>query len=122
MERFESRLEMTNFYYLGCNQRLRLIKEDPSPSNSDDEVSDREEEKEIRNHPISFIGTEAKDISYKTMCDFYVFSLEFEEIDSNSEEEKMSYIAWAGAKNRSPMFLDRIEPIRVDIKVDIIVN
>ena len=122
MERFESRLEMTNFYYPGCNQRLRLIKEDPAPSDSDDEVSDREEEKEIRNHPIGFIGTEANDISYKTMCDFYVFSLEFEEIDSDPEEEKMSYIAWAVAKNRSPMFLARIEPIPDDIKADIIVN
>ena len=56
------------------------------------------------------------------MCDFYVFSLEFEEIDRGLEEEKMSYIAWAVAKNRSPMFLARIEPIPVDIKADIIVN
>ena len=121
MERFESRLEMINFYYPGCNQRLRLIKENPAPLDSDDEVSDREEEKEIRNHPIGFIGTEANDISYKTMCDFYVFSLEFEEIDSSTEEEKMYYIAWAVAKNRSPMFLARIEPIPVDIKADIII-
>ena len=101
---------------------MRLIKEDPAPSESDDEVSDREEEKEIRNHPIGFIGTEANDISYKSMCDFYVFSLEFKEIDSNPEEEKMSYIAWAVAKNRSQMFLARIEHIPVDIKADIIIN
>ena len=122
MERFESLLEMTNFYYPGCNQRLRLIKEDPASSDSDDEVSDREENKEIRNHPIGLIGTEANDISYKTMCDFCMFSLEFEEIDSDPEEEKMSYISWAVAKNWSPMFLSRIEPIPVDIKADIIVN
>ena len=122
MKRSTSQLEMTNFYFQGSLQKLRLIEKDFDSSVSDEEKFEEKDNSDDENFVSGFAGWETNDISYKAMLEHFDFSLEYEEMGGDSDEEGMSDIAWAICKNRSPMFQARMEPIPVQLKADIIVN
>ena len=122
MEESKSVSDMTNFYYPGWGLNMRLQSEQASPSDSDEEVPDAEEEKETSIDMGGFVGSQSGDIPYETMFEHFGFSMNFKEIDNSAYFENMPDIAWEVTKKSGPMFRVRTEPIPVDLKADIVAN
>ena len=47
---------MTNFYYLGSRQRLKLIEENFDTTGSDEDMSEEEDNSSDRNRLSGFVG------------------------------------------------------------------
>ena len=122
MRRSTLPFEMTNFYYPGSRQRLRLIEKDFDNPSSNEEMSEDEIDNNGDNQTRGFVGWEKNDITYRFMLEHFGIPIEYEEMSKDSREQEISSLSWEVAKNRSPMYKSRIEPIPVHIKADIIIN
>ena len=80
---------MTNFYYPGSHQRLKLIEENFDTTGSDEDMSEEEDNSSDRNRLSSFVGREASDMSYEAMLKHLGFSVEHEEMSKEPDEQEI---------------------------------
>ena len=122
MEESKSVFEMTNFYYPGWGRNIRLQSEHSSSSSPDEEDSAADEEKKDNIGMSGFAGSQAGDIPYETIFEYFGFSIEPEDAKDKAYCQNIPEIAWDVMKNSGPMFRVRKESIPVDLKADIVVN
>ena len=80
--------KITNFYYPGCGNDLKLSIDTAESHGKKDTSKDNEEKKSSNLRHTSFVGTETNDMSYGKMIDLLEWSIDFEE--SNSKEDPES--------------------------------
>ena len=104
---------MTNFYYSGSRQRLKLIEENFDTTGSDEDMSEEEDNSSDRNWLSGFVGWEASDMSYEAMLEHLGFSVKHEEMSKEPDEQEIPALPLDVTKNCSLMYLARMEFIPV---------
>ena len=98
MRRSTLPFDMTNFYFPGSRQRLRLIEKDFDNPSSNEEMSEDEIDNNGDNQTRGFVGWEKNDITYRFMLEHFGIPIEYEEMNKDSREQEISSISWEVAK------------------------
>ena len=114
--------DMTNFYYPGSHQRLKLIEENFDTTGSDEDMSEEKDNSTDKNRLSSIVEGEASDKSYEAMLEHLGFSVEHEEMSKEPDEQEILGLLLDVAKNCSPMYRAWMKSIPVQVKADVIIN
>lgn len=116
------KMQVTNFYFPGWGQRLRIVPDQSSSSSSSQGESIDESEEDKVPEFYGFVGARDKDISYSTVLESIGFSHAFipqepqkEPLESNSFTAEM-------IRNRSPMYAVTKEETKSSIKTKVIIS
>ena len=133
--------KITNFYYPGCSNDLKLFIDTTESHWKKDTSKDNEEKKSSNLRHTSFVGTETNDMPYGKMIDLLEWSKDFEESnrkeDPESESEMVSTVniilpSMFKVRNKnSPSFLKtevvlncvyKHKPVDMKLKIKELVN